>query len=97
MSGGSLFWKWRPLNEHYVKNLTPTGADLTNLWLVKLLDKQGEQLHKLREKKKNKDEGDNLNLFKKFIYLYPPTYNGVIDPWDFEKWIRDIEKLFDAL
>ena len=78
------------------KNPTPTRADLTNLLLIELLEKQGDQLRKLSERNENKDEDDNSSLFNKLTNHHPPTYNGAADPQAFEEWIRDMEKLFDV-
>ena len=78
------------------ENPAPTGADLTNLLLIELLEKRVEQLHKLRQKKETKDEDDSSSLFNKLINLHLPTYSGEADSQAFEEWIHDMEKLFDA-
>jgi len=54
------------------ENPTPIGADLTNLLLIKLLEKHGEQLCKLSKRNKNKHEDDNSHLFNK-LTNQPPT------------------------
>ncbi|KAL2901112.1 Activity-regulated cytoskeleton associated protein 1 [Bienertia sinuspersici] len=36
------------------------------------------------------------NIFKRFASHKPPTYNGKPDLIEFEEWISDMEKLFDA-
>jgi len=51
------------------ENPTPIGVNLTNSLLIKLLEKKGEQLHKLRKQKENTDEEGNSNLFKTLINL----------------------------
>jgi len=56
---------------------TPTRVDLTNLLLIKLLEKQGKQLRKLSEGKDNKDEQDGFYLFNKLANLHPYNHNGV--------------------
>ena len=63
---------------------TCTGANLTNLLLIKLLEKQGEQLRNLSKKKETKDEDESSNLFNKLTNLHPPTYNGAADPHAFD-------------
>ena len=86
------------------KTKPPTGADLTNLLLLKLLQKQGEQLQrqnehlqKLVEAKEKKIEEDNSYKFKRFASHHPPIYDGTPDLKAFEDWIRGMEKLFNAL
>jgi len=78
-----------------------TGAELTNLLLLEMLQKQGEQLRlqnkkiqRLMEVKEKRAEEDNSYMFKQF---HPPVYDGTPDPKTFEDWIRGMEKLFDAL
>jgi len=82
----------------------PTGAELTNLLLLELLQKQGEQLQhqkqhlqKLMDIKERKIEEDNSYMFKRFASHNPPVYDGTLDPQTFEDWIQGMEKLFDAL
>jgi len=82
----------------------PTGAELTNLLLLEMLQKQGEQLRlqnkqiqSLMEVKEKSAEEDNSYMFKRFASQNPPVYNGTPDPKTFEDWIRGMEKLFDAL
>jgi len=80
------------------------GADLTNLLLLELLQKQGEQLRlqneqlqKLMEVREMKVEEDNSYMFKIFASHHPPIYDGVPHPKTFEDWIRGMEELFDTL
>ena len=60
------------------ENPKPIRADLTNVLLIELLKKHGEQLHKLSEREENKDEDDNSRLFNKLANHHPPTYNGAV-------------------
>jgi len=53
-----------------LKKPTPTGADVTNLLLIELLEKQSEKLQKLNKKKENKGDDDSFTLFKKLANLY---------------------------
>ena len=82
----------------------PTTAELTDILLLGLLQKQGEQLHrqneylqKLMEVKERKVEEDNSYMSKRFASHNPPVYDGTPDPKAFEDWISGMEKLFDAL
>ena len=82
----------------------PMGVDLTNLLLLELLQKQGEQLQqqneylkKLMEAKEKKIEEINSYMFKRFSSHNPPIYDGTPDPKAFKDWIRGVEKLFVAL
>ncbi|PON76859.1 hypothetical protein PanWU01x14_031790, partial [Parasponia andersonii] len=34
------------------------------------------------------------SLFKDFVKLSPPTFDGKLDPTATEKWLRDIKKIF---
>jgi len=61
----------------------PTRAYLTNLLLLKLLQKQGEQLQcpneqlrKLMEARDRKAKEDNSYMFKSFASHNLPIYNG---------------------
>ena len=58
------------------ENPTPTWDDLTNLLFIELSDKQGEQLHKLSERKENKDEYNSSSLFNKLANHHPPPTMG---------------------
>jgi len=81
-----------------------TAADLTNLLLLELLQKQNEQIQrqskhlqllaKAREKGRIKD---NSHMFKTLANHNPPMYNSVTNLKAFEDWIRGMKKLFDAL
>jgi len=69
----------------------PTGAELTNLLLLELLQKQGgqlqcqnEYLQKLTEAKDRKVEDDNSYMFKRFASHNPPMYGGTPDPKTFK-------------
>ena len=82
----------------------PIGADLTNLLLLELLQKQGEQLRlqseqlqKLMEVKEKRVGEDNSYMFKRLASHNPLIYDGITDSKNFEDWIRDMKKLFDAL
>ena len=80
------------------------GAELTNLLLLEMLQKQSEQLRlqneqiqRLMEVKEKRAEEDNSYIFKRFASHHPPIYNGTPDSMTFEDWIRGMEKLFDTL
>ena len=82
----------------------PTRADLTNLLLLELLQKQGEQLQlqneqlqKLMEVRKRRNEGDNSYIFKRLASHNSPIYNGIPDSKTFKDWTRGMEKLFNTL
>jgi len=82
----------------------PTGAELTNLLLLEMLQKQGEQLRlqheqlqRLMHAREKRVEEDNSYMFKRFASHPSPTYDGTPDLTIFEDWIRGMEKLFDAL
>jgi len=81
-----------------------TGAELTNLLLLELLRKQGEQLRlqnkqlqKLMEIREKRVEEDNSYMFKRIASHHPPIYDGTPNPKTLEDWIRGMEKLCDAL
>ncbi|XP_010678175.2 uncharacterized protein LOC104893741 [Beta vulgaris subsp. vulgaris] len=48
-----------------------------------------------RERPKTEQE-ECSNMFKKFSTHKPPTYDGKPDPSEFEEWLNNMEKLFDA-
>jgi len=80
------------------------GAELTNLLLLKMLQKQEEQLRlqnkriqRLMEVREKGVEEDNSYIFNRFARHHPPVYDGTPDPKTFEDSIRGMEKLFDAL
>ena len=80
------------------------GAELTNLLLLELLQKQreqswlqNEQLQKLIEVQEKRVEANNSYMFKRFASHHPSIYDSTPNPKTFEDWIRGIEKLFDAL
>ena len=82
----------------------PTGTKLTNLLLLEMLQKQGEQLwlqneqiRRLMVVREKRVEEDNSYMFKRFTSHHPPVCDGTPDPKTFEDWIRGMEKLFDAL
>jgi len=86
------------------KTNPPTGADLTNLLLLELLQKQGEQLwlqneqlQKLMEVREKRAKEHSSYMFKRFVSHHPPIYDGTPNPKTFEDWITDIEKLFNTL
>ena len=69
----------------------PTRAELTNLLLLEMLQKQGEQLRlqneqlqKLMEVREKRGEEDNSYTFKRFMNHHPPIYDGTPDPKAFE-------------
>jgi len=81
-----------------------TGAEVTNLLQLEMLQKVGEQLRlqneqiqRLIEVKEKRADKDNSYMFKRFTSHHPPVYDGTHDPKAFEDWIREMEKLFDAL
>ena len=89
---------------HIGQTNPPSGAELTNLLLLEMLQKQGEQLRLQNEQiqrfmdvKEKKVEEDNLYMFKCFASHHPPVYDGTPNPKTFEDWITGMEKLFDAL
>ena len=69
----------------------PAGAELTNLLLLELLQKKGEQLQlqneqlqKLTEVREKRVKEDNSYMFKRFASHHPPIYNGTPNPKTFE-------------
>ncbi|XP_010668318.2 uncharacterized protein LOC104885320 [Beta vulgaris subsp. vulgaris] len=48
-----------------------------------------------RERSKTEQE-ECSNMFKKFCTHNPPTYDGKLDLTEFEEWLNNMEKLFDA-
>ncbi|XP_010684565.1 uncharacterized protein LOC104899127 [Beta vulgaris subsp. vulgaris] len=48
-----------------------------------------------RQQPKTEQE-EYSNMFKKFSTHNPPTYDGKLDPTEFEEWLNNMEKLFDA-
>ena len=82
----------------------PIRADLFNLLLLELPQKQGEQLQrqnkhlqKLLEAKEKKIEEDNSYVIKRFASQNLPIYDGTPNPKAFEDWIWGMKKLFTAL
>jgi len=80
---------------HIDETNPPSGAELTNLLLLEMLQKQGEQLRLQNEQiqilmdvKEKRAEEDNLYMFKRFTSHHPPIYNGTPDPKTFEDWIK---------
>jgi len=82
----------------------PTGAELTKLLLLEMLQKQGEQLQfqseqlqRLMEVQEKGVKEDNSYMFKRFASHHPFVYDGTPDPKTFDYWITGMEKLFDVL
>ncbi|XP_021721102.1 uncharacterized protein LOC110688368 [Chenopodium quinoa] len=48
-------------------------------------------------KKKNTNKEDSASMFKKFSSLNPPSYDGKLDPVEFEDWINRMDQLFETL
>ena len=66
-------------------------AELTNLLLLEMLQKQreqlrlqNEQLQRLMEVQEKRVQEDNSYMFKRFAGYHPPIYDGTPDPKTFE-------------
>jgi len=76
-------------------------AELTNLLLLEMLQKQREQLRlqneQLMEVRKKRVEEDHSYIFKRFDSHHRLIYGGTPNPNTFKDWIKGMEKLFDVL
>jgi len=76
------------------KTNPPTRDELTNLLLLEMLQKQGEQmrlqngqLQRLMEAWEKRVDEDNSYMLKRFASHHPLIYDGASDPKTFEDWI----------
>ncbi|XP_021840846.2 uncharacterized protein [Spinacia oleracea] len=72
---------------------TPGETSDNRMDLMRLI--MSELLQGNRQKPRSEQE-ECSNMFKKFASHKPPTYDGKPGPNEFEEWISDMEKLFDA-
>ncbi|XP_056691471.1 uncharacterized protein [Spinacia oleracea] len=72
---------------------TPGETSDNRMDLMRLI--MSELLQGNRQNPRSEQE-ECSNMFKKFSSHNPPTYDGKPDPTEFEEWISDMEKLFDA-
>jgi len=85
-------WNANGSRSHISETNPPSGVELTNLLLLEMLQKQGEQLRPQKEQiqrlmdvKEKRAEEDNSYMFKRFAGHHPPVYDGTPDPKTFNE------------